>query len=117
MSENKIIFHIDELNKWNLLLKDVSILLDALGTEKFYVEVLATSEAVTFYDSNRILDSDINFMKNLNNKGVKFVACNDSLMTYHIKTDDIIHFVDIVPVGSLELINKQSDGYIYLKAW
>ncbi|AGK95551.1 DsrE family protein [Clostridium pasteurianum] len=117
MSENKVIFHIDELDKWNLLLKDVSILLDALSNDKFYIEVLATSEAVKFYDINEILNTDLNFMRNLNDKGIKFVACNNSLTTYNIKSDDIINFVDKVPIGTLELINRQSEEYIYLKAW
>lgn len=117
MSENKVIFHIDELGKWNLLLKDVSILLDALSNDKFYIEVLATSEAVKFYDTNKALNIDINLMKNLNDRGIKFVACSNSLTTYHIKKDDIINFIDIVPIGTLELINKQSEEYIYLKAW
>lgn len=117
MLESKVIFHIDELNKWNLLLKDVSILLDASSIEKFYIVVLATSEAVKYYEPNKILEADINFMKNLNNKGVKFVACNNSLMTYNINKDNIINFIEITQIGTLELINKQSEGYIYLKAW
>lgn len=115
MSEYKVIFHIDELNKWKLLLKNVSNLLDAVGIEKFYIEVLANSEAVKFYTTNQNLDVDINSMENLNNKGVKFVACINALMAYDIKKDDIIHFIDIVPVGVLELINRQSEGYAYLK--
>lgn len=117
MPENKVIFHIDELDNWNLLLKDVSILLDAIRNDKFYIEVLATSEAVKFYNSSEILDTDVSLIKNLNDRGVKFVACNSSLKTYNIKNDNIISFVDIVPLGSLELINKKSEEYIYLKAW
>jgi intracellular sulfur oxidation DsrE/DsrF family protein len=38
-------------------------------------------------------------------------------MTHNINSNNLFHFVDTVPVESLELINKQSDGYIYLKAW
>ena len=54
-------------------------------------------------------------MEKLNSKGVKFVACNNALISYDMKKDDLIHFVDIVPVGILELINKQSEGYAYIK--
>ena len=117
MLENKVIFHIDELTNWNLLLKDVSILLEATNVEKIHIEVLANLEAVKFYEANEVLEADIDFMKNLKNKGVKFVACNNALRDYNIKKDEIIDFVDIVPTGALELINKQSQGYIYLKAW
>ncbi len=115
MSEHKVIFHIDELNKWKLLLKNVSNLLDVVGIEKFYIEILANSEAVKVYTTNTNLEVDINSMVNLNSKGVTFVACNNSLIAYDIKKDDILDFIHIVPVGVLELINKQSDGYAYLK--
>ena len=43
MAEYKVIFHIDENNKWNLLLKNVSNLLNATDGEKVYIEVLANS--------------------------------------------------------------------------
>jgi len=113
MLEHKVIFHIDELNKWKLLLKNISNLLDAVDINKFSIEVLANSEAVRFYNSN--LDLDIKAMEKLNSKGVKFVACNNALIAYDMKKDDLIHFIDIVPVGILELINKQSEGYAYIK--
>lgn len=117
MQEHKIIFHIDELDKWDLLLKNVSILVDALSDKKFHIEVLATSEAFKFYDVNENSYTNINFMKALNNKGVKFVVGKNHLITNNINTNNLINFVDTVPIGSLELLNKQSDGYIYLKAW
>lgn len=117
MQEHKIIFHINELDKWDLLLKDVNILVDALSNKKFEIEVLATSEAFEFYNTNKNSDTNIKFMKTLNNKGVKFVVGRNHLTNHNINTDSLVNFVDTVPVESLELINKQSDGYIYLQAW
>ena len=115
MQEQKVIFHIDELNKWKLLLKNVGNLLDAVDTNKLTIEVLANSEAIKFYKANQVLELDMNAMEKLNSKGVKFVACNNALMANDIKKDDLINFIDIVPVGILELINKQSEGYSYIK--
>jgi len=115
MQEQKVIFHIDELNKWKLLLKNVGNLLDAVDTNKLTIEVLANSEAIKFYKANQVLELDMNAMEKLNSKGVKFVACNNALMANDIKKDDLINFIDIVPVGILELINKQSEGYAYIK--
>lgn len=115
MSEYKVIFHIDEISKWKLLLGNVSNLLKGIDNEKLYIEVLANSEAVKYYDTNQDLDADINTMESLNKKDIKFVACNNALMAYNIKKDDIIHFVDIVPAGVVELVRKQSEGYIYIK--
>lgn len=116
MQEQKVIFHIDELKKWNLLLKNVSNLLDAVDINNFNIEVLANSEAVKAYIANNELDLNISYaIERLNHKGVKFVACNNALKTYDIPKDYLMHFIEIVPVGVLELINKQSEGYSYIK--
>ncbi|MDD3226887.1 MAG: DsrE family protein [Tissierellia bacterium] len=115
MSEYKVIFHIDEIDKWKLLLGNVGNLLNGIDNENLHIEVLANSEAVKYYGTKQNLDTDINTMESLNNKGVKFVACNNALMAYNIKKDDIIHFVDIVPAGVVELVIKQSNGYAYIK--
>lgn len=109
----KVIFHIDEINKWGLALKNISNLLDAIDINKFSIEVLANSEAVKFYDSN--LGLNLKSIEKLYNKGVKFVACNNALIANDMKKEDLFHFIEIVPVGVLELINKQSEGYAYIK--
>jgi intracellular sulfur oxidation DsrE/DsrF family protein len=54
-------------------------------------------------------------MDGLNMKGVKFVACNNALMANNIEKHNIIHFVNIVPAGVLEILVKQSEGYAYIK--
>jgi intracellular sulfur oxidation DsrE/DsrF family protein len=117
MQQHKVIFHIDELDKWELLLKDVSILIDVYSDDDFHIDVLATSEAVKFYNSKEISYTHMDFMEYLEKKGVNFTAGKNDLINYKVNEDDLIHFVNIVPVTTLELINKQGDGYIYLKAW
>jgi intracellular sulfur oxidation DsrE/DsrF family protein len=114
--EYKVIFHVDELNKWDLVLKNTGNLVDAIDTDKFNIEVLANSEAVKAYVLNSEIELDIkNTMKTLSDKGIKFVACNNALKAFDIKKEDLITFVYIVPVGVLELINKQMEGYSYIK--
>ena len=116
MQKQKVIFHIDELNKWNLLLKNVSNLLDAVDINNFSIEVLANSEAVKAYIVNNELDLNISYaIERLNHKCVKFVACNNALKAYNIQKDYLMHFIEIVPVGVLELINRQGEGYSYIK--
>ncbi len=116
MEEQKVIFHIDELNKWNLLLKNVSNLVDIVDINKFIIEVLANSEAVKAYALDRESEVTIkDTMEKLKYKGVKFVACNNALNVYDIKKEELIHFVDTVPAGVLELVVKQGEGYSYIK--
>lgn len=114
--EYKVIFHVDELNKWNLVLKNTSNLLDAINTENFNIEVLANAEAVKAYVSNSDTKINIsNIMKTLNDRGIKFVACNNALKAFKIKKEDLNPFVHIVPSGVLELVNKQMESYSYIK--
>ncbi len=115
MADYKVIFHVDEINKWELLLKNVSNLLHGRANNTFHVEILANSEAVTYFDINRDMNADIKTMERLNKEGVKFVACNNAIMANNIEKNNIIPFVDIVPAGIIELIVKQSEGYAYIR--
>ena len=115
MSEYKARFHIDDLSKWALLLTNVSNLLDVIANKKYHIEVLANAEAVKYYDTTQDLDANINTMEALHNRGIEFIACNNALMSNHIEKSNIISFIDIVPAGVLELVEKQSEGYAYIK--
>lgn len=114
MTEYKVIFHIDELDKWNLLLANVSNLLEAISDDKLNVEVLANSKAVEYYRNNK-KDAKTEEMEILNKKGVNFLACNNSLKGLGLKSYELIDFIGIVPVGVLELVDKQKEGYAYIK--
>lgn len=114
--EYKVIFHVDELNKWNLALKNTDNLLDAINTNNFNIEILANAEAVKAYVSNNNTEINLrNKMKTLSDRGIKFVACNNALKTFNINKEDLNPFVHIVPVGILELVNKQIEGFSYIK--
>ncbi len=115
MEEIKVIFHVDELNKWDMVLKNVSNLLHAGEIEKLKVEVLANGEAVKFYDLTADLKRDVSVMEKLNANGVRFVACNNALNGLKIKREALIKFIEIVPVGVLEIIKKQNEGFAYIK--
>lgn len=54
MPEYKDLFHINELIKWNVLLVNVSNLLNAIHNKKFCIEVIANAEAVKYYDLFKI---------------------------------------------------------------
>ncbi|WP_101909165.1 DsrE family protein [Marasmitruncus massiliensis] len=111
-----VIFHIDEFQKWNLLLNNVKNLLlsydDAFSGVS--IEVLANSEAVKGYKYNSGM-IDKNALEVLSRKSVTFVACNNALQGMNISKEQILPFVKVVPVGVRELIDKQREGYAYIK--
>lgn len=115
MLDYKVIFHIDELGKLKLLLDNVSNLLDAIDNKSYHIEVLANGEAVKYYDTTQNIDADIDTLEKLANRSVEFIACNNALRANHIDKDSLLKFVGIVPAGVLELIEKQNEGYAYIR--
>lgn len=113
MLERKVIFHIDEMSKWNRVLKNTENLLNSVNQEKITIEILANGDAVKYYDKN--LETAYDDIEKLYNVGVKFVACNNSLISNNLEKDKLIEFIEIVPAGVLELVDKQNEGYAYIK--
>jgi len=115
MREYKVIIHIDELNKWKLVLSNVKNLLNVRENDSMVIEVLANSEAVKYYDKNQELDAVTHEIESLSERGVKFVACNNALIANNISKETLISCVNVVPAGVVELVMKQNEGYAYIK--
>ena len=104
-----VIFHIDENSKWNLLLNNVQNL---ISSGEYDIEVLANGEAVAAY-----AEHDAEFEKRTAElaRNVQFAACNHSLTGRKISREKLPPFVKVVPSGVQELVQKQSEGYAYIK--
>ncbi|QEN06856.1 hypothetical protein EXM22_02175 [Oceanispirochaeta crateris] len=109
----KVVFHIDENDKWNLLLSNVKNLINELSDKTFEIEIVANSVAVKEYlIKNSLFSKEL---KDLSEKGIHICACLNSLKGMQIEQDDIFEFITIVPAGVKELIDKQLCGYAYIK--
>jgi intracellular sulfur oxidation DsrE/DsrF family protein len=54
-------------------------------------------------------------VKEFQQKGVVFAACNNSLRRFKIDPSKVLPGVVVVPVAILELIKKQEQGWSYIK--
>lgn len=115
MNNLKVIFHIDDRDRWNMVLSNVKNLLNKVNENEIEVEVLANGNSVEKYSKTTSKNDNINLMKELAKKGVEFAACNNSLTGLGLEKNEILNFITIVPAGVLELIVKQSEGYAYIK--
>ena len=109
----KALFHIDETEKWKLLIKNVNNLYKALDEPSFEIEVLANSAAVAEYrkESSGFTQE----FKELSEFGIRLCACRNALNEQEINPEELFGFVEIVPVGVKEIIQKQLTGFAYLK--
>jgi hypothetical protein len=117
MERLKVLFHINELKRWDVVLGNITNLLKDVGEDAVDVIALANGPSVKAY----IDDSKLSIMKDLSEKGVKFLACRNSLKKMCsesdvcINEDDLPSFIKVVPAGITEIIKIQNDGYAYVK--
>lgn len=111
----QVIFHIDEEPKWGLLLGNVENLLKASGDELPVIEVLANGEAVLEYKLREADSMKAGRIEALHRQGVTFAACQNAMKANGLTKEMLMGFVDTVPAGVLELVERQSLGYAYIK--
>lgn len=116
--EMKIIFHIDERANWKRVENNLNNLIKAQEDERLdlTVEVLANGEAVlNLTNSESSLDEDALQRAHELKPMFRICACHNSMKRFKITEDELLPFVDVVPVGVLELAHKQDEGYRYIK--
>ncbi len=115
MTKLKAIFHVDEPEKWGLLLANVSNLLGDVGEDNIHIIVLANSVAVKNYVPKEENDKILAQVDELSQKGISFKACRNALAGSQIDEKILPKTIEVVPAGVTELIKKQADGYGYIK--
>lgn len=110
----KVIYHIDEREKWLLCLGNVENMLAYYQRNKieYQIEVLANSVAVKDYLKTGLYTSKI---KELSLQNVQFAACHNALRGQNIELKELLEEVVVVDAGVVELALRQSEGYGYIK--
>lgn len=115
MEELRVVFHINDTNRWPILLSNIKNLMSDLGEDNITIKVIANGMAVLAYmpepDNQRILRN----VKELSEKGLVFMACKNSLDGNKIEEETLSKDIKVVPAGVTELVKKQVEGYAYIK--
>ncbi|MFR3685383.1 MAG: DsrE family protein [Enterococcus sp.] len=102
----KVVFHIDELEKWTETANNVKNLLKE--PKKIAIIVLINGNAINGY----LASENQAFIAT---KGVTFHACNNAMRANKIEKEQLPENVVVVPAGVLDLIELQAQGYAYIK--
>lgn len=110
----KIILHVNELNRWHMAIGNIQNLLNLDPTVE--LEMLVHGEAIINYTKEKANAlKEYELLKELSEKGVVFTACNNTLKKLDISNEELCEFVKVVPAGVMELAQKQSEGFHYIK--
>lgn len=110
----RIVFHVDELEKWEMVLGNLSSVVRAADMAASRVEVVANSGAVRQYLTDAPARAAAE-MGRLADAGVRFAACHNALVGLGIHSEQLLPFVEVVSSAVLELALRQSEGYAYIR--
>lgn len=111
----KVIFHIDEPSKGRAdqVLMNITNLLNDLGDGNVAVELLANGGGVRALVKEP--EGQADQVEALAKRGVRFVACQNSLDHLNMQRTDLLDLVEVLPAGVSELVRKQMEGWAYIR--
>lgn len=110
----KIIFHVNETERWNMALTNIHNLLTIDKT--INIEILLNSAAIACITKPEIEKSQqLEMLNDLHRQKVIFAVCNNTLSHMNLSESDIFEHAMVVPAGIYELAVKQKQGYYYIK--
>jgi len=138
----KVLFHVNEPERWNVALGHITNLIKDVGSEAVDVVLIANGQGISAYAEADKVEK----MSVLAEQGVQFFACNNSLKlmceqgNIRMPLDSLPQFitslgnvfssaarndcmryeflppfVTVVPAGVTAIIRKQQEGYAYVK--
>jgi len=113
MKNYRVLLHIDELAKSDLVLGNARNLLLDLGKEQVETEILINHEAVylCIRTPNRWADQ----IMELSKKGVRFAVCSNAMRAFGVTKDLLLDTIEPVSSGMGEITQKQKEGFLYIQ--
>ncbi len=112
----RVVFHldVDEVQRLNMALGNIMNLLKEIPASEAAVCLVANGSAVKLFRREGAPESVSN-VQALYDQGVRFLMCNNSLNNFKIDRTALVKGCDVTKAGVLELIERQADGYAYIK--
>ena len=102
----------DDARKWNLALNNAKNVQDGLGAGNVDVEIVVYGPGIGMLKFDSTVASRIDQAKD---DGVKIVACENTMQNQNLTKNDMLSSIGYVPAGVIELMQKQKDGYAYIR--
>ena len=98
--------------KWNMALINASNVRKAYGDKGVAVEIVAYGPGLKMLRKDSSVAAGLEEAKQ---SGVKLLACGNSMTMSHTTRDELNRAVDIVPAGIVEIMERQQEGYAYVR--
>ncbi len=109
-----VVIQISENNPaiWNLALNNVKNIQQDFGKENVNIEIVAYGPGINMLKFDSEVAPQI---KEASASGVAVRACGNTMKAQKLTEKDLEGSVKVVPAGVIEIINKQREGWAYIK--
>jgi len=117
-NQQKVVYHVNNLQTANGALRNVKNHLNALGDENAEIIVVThSSGAFSMVDGTKDAkgNSFEDTIAKLSNRGVKFTICANTIRGKKIDKNKINLNAKVIPSGVAEVAHLQQKGYLYVK--
>lgn len=110
----KVVFQVSDDNPrtWNLALNNLRNLQEAYGKDNIEAELVVYGPGISMLKADSKVEPRVNAA--LAN-GVKVVACENTMKAQKLTRDDMMPGIGYVPGGVVELIERQRQGWAYIR--
>jgi len=98
--------------KWNLALNNAQNVQQALGKENVEVEIVAYGPGLNMFKNDSKVAARLNAALDA---GVTLDACGNTMKKMKVGKDDLIAGATIVPAGVIHIMQRQREGWSYVK--
>lgn len=113
-ARQKVVFQVSDADpgKWNLTLNNAKNVQQDLGAANVDIEVVAYGPGIGMIR----LESPVgNRVTEAMAAGVRVVACENTMKNMKLTRNDMLPSLGYVPAGVVELMQRQREGYAYIR--
>jgi intracellular sulfur oxidation DsrE/DsrF family protein len=112
--KSKIVIQVSDNDtaKWNLALNNAKNIQKDVGADNVVIEIVAFGPGVNMLKAESEVGNRIN---DAVDTGVQVNACQNTMRNFKLSKEDMNARVGYVPSGVVEIMQRQQQGYAYLR--
>ena len=110
----KVVLQVSDADtaKWNLALNNAKNIQTDLGAANVDVEIVAYGPGIGMLKADSVVGNRIDEALTA---GVKVVACENTMRTQKLTQADMLGKIGYVPAGVVEIMQRQQQGWAYIR--
>ena len=112
--KNRIVFQVSDNDpaRWNLALNNAKNVQSDLGVKNVTIEIVAYGPGIAML---RLESPVATRIKDAQSTGINIVACENTLTNQKLSKEDMLPALSYVPAGVVQLMQRQQQGYAYIR--